>query len=94
MTTARERLLSFAEAERERLDSRKADILVAYTKQLRELLGFLEVTASEYADAAPAWWSSFDEFYASKQAAIEAQGGGEVEETYPALRGVRDDDDG
>jgi hypothetical protein len=32
------------------------------TKQLRELLGFLEVTASEYADAAPAWWSSFDEF--------------------------------
>jgi hypothetical protein len=64
-----------------RFETRERAILVVYGNQLRELLGFLEVTAVEYDNANRAWFDSFERYNDSVEAAIEAAGGGEAEET-------------
>lgn len=76
--SASQRLVVFIEVERDRLETRDGDILGAYANQLRELVGFLEVTTNESADATRAWWQSFQEW--------QAKGGREAEETAEMAR--------
>jgi hypothetical protein len=67
-------LYDFAVSERERFDARDADILATYTRQLAELVRYLEITADEYEAANRAFLAIAERRFAWVQESAERAG--------------------
>ena len=89
-TAAVVRLLVFIEVERGRLEDRTGNILGAYTRQLRDLLRYLHVTADEYRLANLAWYDAFDRMQAENEAESKRQDSNDIEET-DAMRALTEE---
>lgn len=67
--SAQERLAAFADAERERLDTRTGNIAAAYIGQLIKLLDYLDMTVADYDDAIAMFTASNERLRASLESA-------------------------